>query len=858
MRHKTPKFGFTWRSVTAVAMAVSLLLGIVVGESASAQTNDKQTSLPAATMLERYTRDITATAEQGKFDSFSDQQAEINRAIEILARGSQNNPVVLTESQAARNVIIAGVARQIVRGNVPESLLGRRVLKLDLDKLFKDTKNAEDLKNAIATILSEASNSDSKVILFVDPIQTLIGSTAAFDATVSEVLREALANGSVQCFGASTNDTFAQSIGNDERLAALFTKIELNEAGSANAEQAVTAEDENNSSNAEEFVGDKVSDELRELIQSGEAPERVKVILQVNDLKSSALRAQLAEFGVTVSDEIPRFGTLAIEVPTKAITKLASDNATNYLSLDRQVKGLGHVETTTGDEAMLAQPRNVGLEGNGVGVAVLDSGISSKPKGLAGRVVYSRDFTGEGTTEDFYGHGTFVASMIAAKRGSYGGIASGANLVNFRVLNSKGVGSMSAVLNALNAVMQYRTQYNIRIVNLSLGSVAVDSYKNDPLCRAVRRLVNAGIVVIAAAGNDGKDAKHAKLYGRIHAPGNEPSAITVGAANTFGTDKRSDDIVTTFSSRGPTRSFWKDAKGVKHYDNLMKPDLVAPGNKIIGAAGPDNKLESENPELCVAHCGKSANNGKGAMRLSGTSVSAPIVAGAVAVMLEANPNLTPNMIKMILMYSAQSLKGYNMLEQGAGELNIEGAVRLARSVRTDLSASTTLGAPLLTSTAPNATTTIAGETFRWSQGVILNHNWATGTDLITKYQAVYRQGVLLSDGVLISDGVLLADAAQLTKGVLLSDNIMVSNGITMADGTVLMSNGVLLSDGVLLTDGVAIADGLVLADKVGVVLSDGIVLADRAGVVMADRVGVVLADAYRAILGDKTSCMSAE
>ncbi len=174
--------------------------------------------------------------------------------------------------------------------------------------------------------------------------------------------------------------------------------------------------------------------------------------------------------------------------------------------------------------------------------------------------------------------------MIVRQNGTYGGVAGGAKLLDFRVLNSRGTGSTSALLNALNAVLQYRTQYNIRVVNLSLGSVAVDSYKNDPVCRAVRKLVNAGIVVVAAAGNDGKDNSHAKLYGRIHSPGNEPSAITVGASNTFGTNRRSDDIVTTYSSRGPTRSYWTEWNGRRHYDNLMKPDLVAPGNKIIGSS----------------------------------------------------------------------------------------------------------------------------------------------------------------------------------------------------------------------------------------------------------------------------------
>ena len=452
-----------------------------------------------------------------------------------------------------------------------------------------------------------------------------------------------------------------------------------------------------------------------------------------------------------------------------------------------------------------------------------------------------------------------AAGQDHVAHGAYTGVASEAKVINLRVLNSRGTGSTSALLNALNAVMQNRTLYNIRVVNLSLGSEAIDSYKNDPVCRAVRGLVNAGIVVVTAAGNDGKDNTYAKLYGRIHSPGNEPSAITVGATNTFGTDGRSDDVVTTFSSRGPTRSFWTDDRGVMHYDNLMKPDLVAPGNKIIGAAAPANNLVSENPELCVSDCSKSSTNGN--MRLSGTSVSTPLVAGAVAIMLEANPRLTPNMVKAILMYTSQSLKGYNMLEQGAGELNLEGAVRLASSVRTDLSVLTLVGAPLLTTSAPAAKSTIAGETFQWSQGVIFNHNWASGSELITKYQAVYGQGVLLSEGVLLSGGVMVADITKLTRGVLLSDNILVSKGITMSDGIVLMTNGVLLGEGVLLVDGVLIGDGVLVGD--GVLLVDGTLLADGRGVLVADgrgvliADGVIMADTTRSLLGDNTTCMAA-
>src|SRR6185436_15671697 len=550
----------------------------------------------------------------GRFDSFTENQEEIRQAVEILSRGNQNNPVILSDSQAVRNVVIAGVARQIVRGNVPENLLGRRVLKLDLDALFQDTKDSAELKQVLSAIISEATSSDSKIILYVDPIQALVGTSAAFDGTVSNLISEVLANNSIQCVGASTSETFQQNIAGDRQLASLFASVELN--GKEKTESADDATENENSSKVEEFSGEKVSDELTELAAGIDASTRIKVLVQVDDLKNAELRAQLARLGVKINQEIPRFGTIVVEVPAGAISTLGASNATNYLSLDRPVGGLGHVETTTGEDAMLA--KYAGTDGSGIGVAVLDSGISAKQKSLMGRIVLSRDFTGEGTTDDQYGHGTFVASMIAAKQGPYGGVATAANLINFRVLDSQGRGSMSALLNALDAIMIYRTEYNIRVVNMSLGSVAVDSYKNDPLCRAVRRLVDAGIVVVAAAGNDGKDATNAKIYGRIHSPGNEPSAISVGAANTFGTDVRSDDVVTTFSSRGPTRSYWKDAKGIKHYDNLMKPDVVAPGNKIIGASAPDNEIAAESPELCVSQCNKSANSGKSNMRLSGT------------------------------------------------------------------------------------------------------------------------------------------------------------------------------------------------------------------------------------------------
>jgi subtilisin family serine protease len=154
-------------------------------------------------------------------------------------------------------------------------------------------------------------------------------------------------------------------------------------------------------------------------------------------------------------------------------------------------------------------------------------------------VIAGQDFTGENRTDDPYGHGTHVSSILAGNgrisNAAYMGIAPNANLINLRVLNSQGVGSAAQLLRAIDWVLTNRVRFNIRVVNMSLGMPAIDSYKNDPVCRAVRGLVDAGVVVVAAAGNNGKDGDGNKIYGRIHSPGNEPSAITVGASNTFGT-----------------------------------------------------------------------------------------------------------------------------------------------------------------------------------------------------------------------------------------------------------------------------------------------------------------------------------
>ncbi|HEU4435223.1 MAG TPA: S8 family peptidase, partial [Pyrinomonadaceae bacterium] len=556
--------------------------------------------------------------------------------------------------------------------------------------------------------------------------------------------------------------------------------------------------------------GRKVSDDLLKRVADGKGAELVRVVIQPASQSDLTIDSAIETTGASDIRKLKNFKVRIATLPVQAAVALASRSDVSYVSLNRNVQPMGHVTRTTGTDQIRGNStsgnNNTSLDGSGIGIAILDSGIDTGHASFLNgsnsvRVVYSEDFTNEGRTDDPYGHGTHVASLAAGNgrisNGEYRGIAPNANLINLRVLNSQGVGTTGHVLRALDWVATNRAVYNIRVVNMSLGMPAIDSYRNDPICRAVRRLVDAGVVVLAAAGNNGKDDDGDKVYGRIHSPGNEPSAITVGASNTFGTDERNDDGVTSYSSRGPTRSFVTDDDGAKYYDNLIKPDLVAPGNKLIDAEADNNYLVTQTPSL---DAGVSGAEDRKMMYLSGSSMATPVAAGTAALMLQANPSLTPNLVKALLMYSAQPLAGFNMFEQGAGQLNVAGAVQLARLVRTDLNGATSVGSPLLTGDAPAPQTTIGNYTFTWSRGIVLNQTYATGVDLITRYQLSYSLGSLLGSGVITGDGVLLPDPSIFSDGVITGDSILTSYGVITGDGVSFLAISMLFQN--LLADGV--------------------------------------------------------
>jgi serine protease AprX len=359
------------------------------------------------------------------------------------------------------------------------------------------------------------------------------------------------------------------------------------------------------------------------------------------------------------------------EVPNAALAGLANSPYVVGISVDRLIVGAN--ERTGATVGATAVRQDYGYDGSGVGVAIIDSGVAPGHDDLAGasgqRVDRFVDFVNGGTTAyDDYGHGTHVAGIIAGNgfdsSGARTGVAPGARLTVLKVLDGSGTGRISDVIAAIDYVVENKDALNIRVINLSVATGVYESYNSDPLTLATQRAVLAGIVVVAAAGNNGRDAEGRTHHGGITAPGNAPWVLTVGASSHMGTVDRSDDAVAPFSSLGPGA-----------IDYAAKPDLVAPGVGIESLSNPASTLYATRAPYLLA--GTVATSYLPYLGLSGTSMSAPVVAGTVALMLQANPSLTPNQVKAILQYTAEFYPGYDRLTEGAGFLNAKGAVELA-------------------------------------------------------------------------------------------------------------------------------------------------------------------------------------
>jgi serine protease AprX len=352
-----------------------------------------------------------------------------------------------------------------------------------------------------------------------------------------------------------------------------------------------------------------------------------------------------------VINRLPSINGLAIKLPARDARALRRSGHVLNLTLNTRVRSAG----VDGGSLATTYPKTVGADklwaagitGRGVGIAVIDSGINGDmpdfrnadgSSRVTANVIASPGATRPG---DDLGHGTHVAGIIAGNsfnrgvgdpaRGAYVGIAPEANLIAVKTADDDGDSTVLDVITALQFVVDHKDDLDIRIVNLSVSSDTPASYREDPLDAAVEFAWHAGIVVVAAAGNRG-DAADAVQY----APGNDPYVISVGAADEGGTLDRSDDVTAAFSSRGVTQ------------DGAAKPELLAPGARIVAPLAMGSAFQALCPQCVV---------GADYLRIGGTSMSAPVVAGAAALLLQARPDLNPDEVKALLTANTSASTG---------------------------------------------------------------------------------------------------------------------------------------------------------------------------------------------------------
>ncbi len=372
---------------------------------------------------------------------------------------------------------------------------------------------------------------------------------------------------------------------------------------------------------------------------------------------ASAVRS----LGGSVGRSLPIVGGFAARLPASAERLLAANPAVAHVATDTAVRFSDlsfNAATTASNYAKSTGATtawDAGNLGSGVTVAVIDTGIAPVDD-LAGRVIAGPDFSGEGdSTVDSYGHGTVIAGVIAGDGtasagqagGAYVGMAPQAKVLSVKVAGRNGATDVSTVLAAMQWIGSHRTQYNIRVVELAWGTPSDQSPSIDPLDFAVERLWHSGVVVVAAAGNDGPTGH------TVTKPGDDPLIITAGAYNDFQNLNLGDDAVALWSSRGPTAAAFD------------KPDLVAPGRLIVSTKSPGSTIDRENADARV---------GAAYIRGSGTSQASAVTSGSVALLLSARTWLQPDQVKYALTSATMPINIPTSVAEGNGRLWYPGSL----------------------------------------------------------------------------------------------------------------------------------------------------------------------------------------
>ena len=375
---------------------------------------------------------------------------------------------------------------------------------------------------------------------------------------------------------------------------------------------------------------------------------------------AGSVESSVRQMGGRITHDLPLIGGFSARVPASDIPRIAQLPGAAALTLDRPTQVQSAPGTYNNTASVFKQATNgdklanAGANGQGVTVALIDTGVTALPDIKNALVPVVPDvsnlglqpclnLTDEPTCADSYGHGTFMAGIIAgngsASGGKYVGMAPNTKILSIKIAGRDGSSDVSTVIAALQWVVQNKAAYNIRVVNLSLGTDSTQSYHVDPLDFAAEQAWFAGVVVNVAASNRGPSSY------TISDPANDPFVITVGAVDDKGTSGTGDDVLPNFSGHGPTVT-----------DNLAKPDVVAPGAHIVSLAAPGASITTQFPSTMAAPY----------RRGSGTSMANAVVSGLVAQMISAQPTLTPDRVKFMLTSTAHKDASNDPLAVGAG------------------------------------------------------------------------------------------------------------------------------------------------------------------------------------------------
>ena len=501
MKPFTDHFSLIRKTISLYLLVAFVFTNVVVVTTlATTSSNESAT----------FTTDLTQLGREGRLRQSPNFESEINQVLEVLEKGGKQ-PVIVDEDGSVQDEMVEQIAIRIAKGSVPAGLKNRSLVKLETTSLFSNAVNSAKLKEAVANILDNVIASKGQTVLFVDDVTTFVNA-----GTTNSTFVTALKDGKLNIIGGSSIASFSQKIAVDPTLLALFELISVEQKKTGS-----DLEDKLRDRRDRSYRGDNVAADLREMMkQDPSGTKRVDVIVQAKDADNPSLRALIDSGEAIIVERIGRTETLVVNMSLSTVGSLSTSGLVNYISPNREIKKLGHIETTTGTSQMRSQPSGFGrnqaytLDGAGVGIAVIDSGVSPYVKSFTEgtsntRVVYTKSFlAGDTGTSDLYGHGTHVASIAAGSStrnfGAYRGIAPKANIVSLRVLDQNGIGTTSALLSAIEWVRVNHKTHNIRVVNISLGTPAIDSMWNDPLCLAVQDLSYYGILVVAAAGNSGK------------------------------------------------------------------------------------------------------------------------------------------------------------------------------------------------------------------------------------------------------------------------------------------------------------------------------------------------------------------